>query len=97
MPIFVACTFDENFQPANTLVCQREHGIGRIRGYVINGHRFSIFDRDGNGLGEDKGYKIMWSGERPDHVAGYDALINWFKTEVYPTLPKLALPQPTLQ
>lgn len=84
--IFIACALDESNQPAKTFVCQRENGIGRIRGYVINGNWIATFDRDGNGQGSAEGSKIMWAGTRPTHISGYTALIEWFEREIFPTL-----------
>ncbi len=87
---FIAYIPDETNCPVpdtKVLLCERLTGIGRIRGYIINGNSFALFDRDGNGITENvKGTKIMWSGKKPDHTSGYNGILNWFRNEVLPNL-----------
>lgn len=90
--IFVAYDPDElNLPRGEIILCERLNGIGRIRGFVINGNRFAAFDRNGHGLDEkSKGTKIMWSGTKPDHIKGMDKLVNWFIEEKLPTVTQKA-------
>lgn len=87
--IFIAYQSDDQNRPVGgkVLLCERLDAIGCIRAFVINGKFFTMFDRSGNGIDEHSyGTKIMWSGTRPDHIKGYNEIIDWFMKTVLPGL-----------